>query len=1499
MNNLQDNLNTIQETVDNIAEVINEIATVNGLDTVIDDCTQFTDYPSILRSVTLGSSSGIATIFAYKISDIAPDSPGTEGLFNFETNELTLPKDWYKTDDLQTTESGTIWMTQAMFAKNADTENNIVGSWSKPIRISTYIPEIIQDIEQQVYLNTNTGVTPSKPISGLEDDALNDESIEIGWTENYSGLNLEKQYCWISSRKRINGVWSAYSTPVIYAYYSKDGKDGEAGITSRTAFAFISTESRDIIPNAPIGGKWDLNTNDLILPYGWDENPTTTDTKKYAWVSTAIFTTLITENPIWSTPSCITGEDGVAGTDGKSTEFIYAVIPESSDIDEFKNYFNKNNFSLEISKTDVVPNFIYNGASKGTSLTVKREDNSEFIVQLTDSPVGIDGLDYKCEIYWTRSNSGKNWNNWVGPMLWSVWGENGMDGDGIEYIFTASNDSTCDTPLPVYEDLLKNNPEEAKNFQKNEYVPEGWYDNDENSSWTGVGADAPYLFCSSRKQYTDEQGNKIWGNFSTPKIWGHWGKDGIGPYTSFAFCVSKKDLSKCTVIGGRYSNSLYELYTYDASGKEVEDVIWSDTISKNPDLDETVWMISKLFNGTEEEYEYAWTGPTKMQDSTYFQVEFNCPSESDNKSFYDGRKLMSLEDFKNLKLAATPPVTYDKVDVLMTDWRSYIYSSGGGTWANEGANAEYMASARLVNGKWEEWTVNKIKGETGDATQFIFKLTAGDTPDNPTPESTSGEYQKDTYKPSGWSVDPLSVSEDEPVCWLSQRQRKNGKWENYSEPVKWSMYAKGNVHLELSEDFVNVPCEEDGTIDSDYSDHIKVKLSLYDNGISVAGNNITYSAIINGGSVDYSINNVLEEVPTSAGVSGFYGDTLYIGRDYLSPYVGVPKLRIECRAEYKGIGYTKAFTINKSTNTYEMEISHNVLHLNSDLTLKDSVIQVKVIKWVEDRFKSVTTGVLDCIITKLDDTKETKSFTVEPDAETSVNLTDYSEIKSVQINYRLANTSDILTSEIIGTVVDGKDGAPSKFKSQVFCRTNADISGFKTYGGSFNDPFPDEPSNNSSKIPDKANKNDSNANYTWWSDGVPKYDSENPKQIWTIYKWFYGDDSQTTDEWSLPVILQDTADTDIWWSDSDVVDPGNPDSPKNNATWYDGDDATGNNTTVNPVWMATRKQSGGQWGNWVITKVKGEKGEKGDQGEKGDTGFGASMRYGPWKPYTDYLSGATGEKFYDVVVLESSGNHRYLCKTSHRSTDVFDSTKWVQADEFEFVATDLLLSKTISTDRLEVDKLKTTGNGAVIEIRNGLLQVFGSNSDENANIRFGIDDTGKSILEFYDGDKLLYDLGPTYGYRVHASAERTSWSINKTLYSINSDGWDLENDKKAVIHDVHSTCSNMQWNNPATLYVYTHVKDGVAQANHGKYYTNNSNPDSNYANGAYLGYYSKLGTIRDITDEQISVMNKFAKDYGVSIDTSSANVCFYTCTLYLIKTGERTEIETIYWSEVI
>ena len=37
------------------------------------------------------------------------------------------------------------------------------------------------------------------------------------------------------------------------------------------------------------------------------------------------------------------------------------------------------------------------------------------------------------------SNGKATWSAYQEPSLWSKWGENGQDGDGVEYIFTRTN----------------------------------------------------------------------------------------------------------------------------------------------------------------------------------------------------------------------------------------------------------------------------------------------------------------------------------------------------------------------------------------------------------------------------------------------------------------------------------------------------------------------------------------------------------------------------------------------------------------------------------------------------------------------------------------------------------------------------------------------------------------------------------------------------------------------------------------------------------------------------------------------------------------------------------------------------------------------------------------------------------------------------------------------------------------------------------------------------
>jgi len=61
----------------------------------------------------------------------------------------------------------------------------------------------------------------------------------------------------------------------------------------------------------------------------------------------------------------------------------------------------------------------------------------------------------------TRNKTNGTWSNFTTPVVWSKWGEKGQDGDGYEYIYIL----TADTTSP-------NTPSTSP--QTDNYVPTGW-----------------------------------------------------------------------------------------------------------------------------------------------------------------------------------------------------------------------------------------------------------------------------------------------------------------------------------------------------------------------------------------------------------------------------------------------------------------------------------------------------------------------------------------------------------------------------------------------------------------------------------------------------------------------------------------------------------------------------------------------------------------------------------------------------------------------------------------------------------------------------------------------------------------------------------------------------------------------------------------------------------------------------------------------------------------
>lgn len=259
----------------------------------------------------------------------------------------------------------------------------------------------------------------------------------------------------------------------------KDGIDGVPGIdgdTTRVVIAYKSTKSIER-PDTPVGGSWDYDTNTITYPEGWsgsDSNP-----NGYVWMSTATFSSKGTIVVPWSTPVRLTGADGHDGADGSNIEFVYKLT---------------------------VTSLVTPTKPTGNSQT-------EAIRQgWTDHPTGI-SEQYQCE--WVCSHNLQtdgSWSEWSDPTIWSKWGVNGKDGDGVEYIYQI-------TKLPASpEEITDNNPDQ------DEYIPQSapgeqpWTDNP-----TGVSKEFQYEWVSQRKYKGDTH---KWGNFSSPSLWAKYGDNG-------------------------------------------------------------------------------------------------------------------------------------------------------------------------------------------------------------------------------------------------------------------------------------------------------------------------------------------------------------------------------------------------------------------------------------------------------------------------------------------------------------------------------------------------------------------------------------------------------------------------------------------------------------------------------------------------------------------------------------------------------------------------------------------------------------------------------------------------------------------------------------------------------------------------------------------------------------------------------------------------------------
>lgn len=462
------------------------------------------------------------------------------------------------------------------------------------------------------------------------------------WTDDPSGVGPTKQWEYVSIRRsrmdeNDQKEWGDYSTPALWSNYVFEGR----------IFIIYCNTPKNSRPEAPATGSgwWDVENDRLIfnpsvegasaIPSGWTDNNSNPDDGEISWMSSGIFDHS-GKNLSWSNPVCISGKDGKNGEDGTTIEFIYA-------LSENPNY-PRARAQKETLFNDVEGDTAHN-PKYSTYNGTKWYDRAQPISK--ENPT---------EYMWARRREKQTdpWEYDQEPVIWSHWGEDGTDGDGVEYIFTVT--SAEDPSNLILPKLSTMSDDQKKIFQIDDFVPSReWFKKAKSKTkaqevlgaafdltkWnnyynfvltTGWRDDpvpvdplTPYQWVSIRRSTADEiSGKRVWEDFSDPVLWNSYGKS---TRVFIIYCNMPvdeehpdKEIPNKPVDGtgvwvnteGRNYLSLNDvldaLTGVTDEQRELNIGVWND---KNLDVRNTItWMCSGIF--TEDGCNVSWSEPFRI-----------------------------------------------------------------------------------------------------------------------------------------------------------------------------------------------------------------------------------------------------------------------------------------------------------------------------------------------------------------------------------------------------------------------------------------------------------------------------------------------------------------------------------------------------------------------------------------------------------------------------------------------------------------------------------------------------------------------------------------------------------------------------------------------------------------------------------------------------------------------------------------------------------------------
>lgn len=676
-------------------------------------------------------------------------------------------------------------------------------------------------------------------ITGIEDDTpfvsnrLNPDDYDIvinkvdAMTENDYSSNFQKlcilceQYGVDPTKEGTITYASYYDTQslgkefmvVLAGKNGKDGAKGEKGekgdpgepgakadtpVPYISVTAYCSTGDSPVRPTPPtnVTVTWDADTqtyNFTDSDGDWylsdsdaNDNDGDGSEKSIIWQSSAIYNDRGIVNA-WSKPIRITGENGEPGADGNNLEFIYRLWESP----------------LPPSKPTSVNENKYVPKNEGW----------------TGSPTGI-SQDYPYEYMCQRDrDENGDWREWEGPIIWAKWGQDGKDGDGVEYCYYTTNGTKpsfrCDDEI------------ESENYQKNEYRPyaqlptgpedayedvteegrEYWFDNPQE-----INSDthrAQWMIV--RKRRTDDVNKKaMWGEFSEPTLWSMYGEkgdrgvEGLNVYERRAYQAITGD-----------SAPIYNREEFDPGS------MWSTSVPVKGE-GESIWCIEAYIklNLETKKQELCWyDGTTEVinGDVPHWSVPYIIEGK-------DGKDASHLKEeiFKSYAEGETPelPTENEKdKDFFCPEhegWNMYPIDM------SEETPVCYMCyrerELKELWGSWGDWQgpflysklgqqgpagldgKNGLDGKDGKSIEYIYCLTFDDTKPNhfsPANEIAQGVVNQDDYLPFvndtdiRWTDEPQGVDEGNPYEWVKSRVKT---YDPINEVMVWSKFSEAAIY---------------------------------------------------------------------------------------------------------------------------------------------------------------------------------------------------------------------------------------------------------------------------------------------------------------------------------------------------------------------------------------------------------------------------------------------------------------------------------------------------------------------------------------------------------------------------------------------------------------------------------------------------------------------------------------------------------------------------------